>query len=195
MSSKNEGWIMRAYLHNLVLLGAFLVSGCVPQEPYAPAAVVDPGAYRLGTGDQIRLIVFDQPALSNLYWVDSAGNVSIPLIGAVKADNKTTHQLEAALSGRLREQGLVNDPKIAVEVSLYRPFSILGEVRSPGRFPYFPGMTIEAAIASAGGYTIHANQEMVRVSRREGNEVVTEYCPPTAIFMPGDIIYVPERWF
>jgi polysaccharide biosynthesis/export protein len=167
-----------------------------PQGYQAPAAVADPpGVYRLGTGDQLRLIVFDQPGVSNVYGVDPAGNVSVPLIGPVRAEGKTTRQLEGAVAGRLREENLVADPKVSVEVAAYRPFSILGEVRTPGRLPYFPGMTIEAAVAAAGGYTLHADKKQVRVTRRDGDRIVTAYYSPAATFQPGDTLYVDERWF
>ena len=96
---------------------------------------------------------------------------------------------------RLRNQELVKDPKVSVEVAVYRPFSILGEVRAPGRFPYSPSMTIEFAVALAGGYTLHADKEVIRVTRRAGDLSYTEYCPPTASFLPGDTLFVQERWF
>jgi polysaccharide biosynthesis/export protein len=179
----------------LALLSALLVAGCAQDFRYNYSYTVETGAYRLATGDQVRLIVYDQPGLSNIYGVDASGNISVPLIGAVKAENKTTRQLEAAISSRLQEQNLVTEPKVAVEVGVYRPFSILGEVRAPGRFPYSPGMTVEAAVALAGGYTIHADQGLVRVTHRYGNEMSTEYVPPIATVKPGDVVYISERWY
>lgn len=180
----------------ILLLNALLLQGCVPDENGAIASVNGNIVYRLAPGDHVRLIVFDQPALSNVYSVDASGNVSIPLVGTVKAEGKTTRQLEAAVVSRLKEEDLVTEAKAAVEVAIYRPFSVLGEVRAPGRFPYAPGMTIEAAVALAGGYTIHADQEKIRVTRTASRgEAVTEYLPPSATLMPGDSVYVRERWF
>ena len=179
----------------LMMLSVFLLGGCIPNERSEITYTRDIRVYRLGLGDQVRLIVFDQPSLSNVYSIDASGRVSIPLAGAVKAEGKTTTELEAAVVGRLKDEELVKDPKVAVEVAIYRPFSILGEVRTPGRFSYSPAMTIESAIALAGGYTLHADKEAIRVTRREGEESYTEYCPPTATFLPGDTLYVQERWF
>jgi polysaccharide biosynthesis/export protein len=180
----------------ILLLNALVLQGCVPDDHGAITSVNDNSVYRLAPGDHVRLIVFDQPALSNVYSVDATGNVSIPLAGTVKAEGKTTRQLEAAIVGRLREENLVTEAKAAVEVAIYRPISILGEVKAPGRFPYAPGMTIEAAVALAGGYTIHANKENVRVTRTASRgEAAVEDLPPTATVMPGDSIYVHERWF
>jgi polysaccharide biosynthesis/export protein len=179
-----------------LLINASLLQSCVPHDQAAFTYVNEVNDYRLAPGDQVRLIVFDQPSLSNVYNVDASGNVSVPLAGPVKAEGKTTRQLEAAIVSRLKEQNLVSEAKAAVEVAIYRPFSVLGEVKAAGRFPYSPGMTIEAAIALAGGYTIHADKEHIRVTRKVSKgEAATEDLPPTASVMPGDTIYVRERWF
>jgi polysaccharide export outer membrane protein len=151
--------------------------------------------YRLGPGDQIRVAVFDQPALSTVYSIDASGRISIPLAGTLKAEDKTTQQVGSSIRRALREAALVDDPRVSVEVAVYRPFSILGEVRAPGRFPYAPGMTIEDAVAAAGGYTIHADQEEIRVTTRINGSQITDHRRPTATFFPGDTLYVPERWY
>src|SRR5262249_30920242 len=150
------------------------------------------GEYRLGPGDQIRVVVFDQVALSAIYSVDASGSVSIPLAGTFKVENRTAEQVERSISSSLRDRHLVDDPKVSVEVAFYRPFSILGEVRAPGRFPYVPGMTIEEAVAAAGGYTVFADQEAIRVTTRRNDALVTDRRPPTATFFPGDTLYVVE---
>jgi len=179
----------------LIMLGVFLLGGCLPDERPDVAYTREIRVYRLGPGDQVRLIVFDQPSLSNIYSIDAGGRVSIPLVGAVKAEGKTTAELETSIRGRLKDQEIIKEPKVSVEVAVYRPFAILGEVRTPGRFPYSPSMTIESAVALAGGYTLHANKDVIRVTRRVGDTSQTEYCPPTASFLPGDTLFVQERWF
>jgi polysaccharide export outer membrane protein len=133
--------------------------------------------------------------LSSVYSVDAAGRVSIPLAGTLKAEDKTTQQIASSVRKALREANLVDDPKVSVEVAFYRPFSIIGEVRGPGRFPYAPGMTLEDAVAAAGGYTIHADREVIRVTTRVNGAQITNYRPPTASFLPGDTLYVRERWY
>ncbi|MGA7329538.1 MAG: polysaccharide biosynthesis/export family protein [Rhodomicrobium sp.] len=188
---------MKAITCFSIILTAILLAGCPgPEDRPAALYVSDPpdvsaGEYRLASGDQIRLIVFDQATLSNKYNIDASGHVSIPLVGAIRANGKTTRELEAAIVSRLKERDLVTDPKVAVEVATYRPFSILGEVKTPGRYPYAPGMTVEAAVAMAGGYTLHANADQIRVTR----QAHTETLPPTSTFMPGDTIYITERWY
>ena len=186
----------------LLLLSAILLQSCVPDDHEAITYVSDVSGtsdlsvYRLAPGDQIRLIVLDQPSLSNVYNVDPSGHVSIPLAGTVKAEGKTTKELEAAIVNRFKDENLLSDARAAVEVATFRPFSIIGEVRSPGRFPYAPGLTVDFAVAFAGGYTIHADTGHIRVTRRvSSGKTVTDYLPSRAIVLPDDIISVPERWF
>lgn len=179
----------------LIIFQISLLGGCVMDDrpPMVPYNNVHD--YRLGSGDQIRVVVYDQPSLSASYALSAAGMVSIPLVGTFKAENLTVRQVEGAIKKILTDKGLVTDPKVSVEVAVYRPFSILGEVRSPGRYAYAPGMTIEDAIAAAGGYTIHADQQAIRVTTRANEAQITEQRPPTAIFSPGDALYVKERWY
>ena len=186
---------MTLKIQQAIVLIAIVLGGCIPQTGEERINVANVTEYRLGAGDQVRVLVFEQPTLSNSYTVDASGKISIPLVGAIKAGNRTTRQIEAEITGQLKERDLVTDPKVAVEVVLYRPFSIIGEVKNPGRIPYAPGMTIEAAVAAAGGYTIHADKDVMRVTRRAGNEAVTENVPSTSMIAPGDMVVVRERWY
>jgi polysaccharide biosynthesis/export protein len=179
----------------LSVLFCLLLASCAMERPGVIDVVDDIGAYGLASGDQVRVVVYDQPTLSAVYSVDASGSISVPLAGRLKAAGLTAAQLERVIVNRLRDKDLVSDPKVAVEIAVYRPFSILGEVKTPGRFPYAPGMTLEAAVALAGGYSLFADKSCVRVTRRVGDVVVAEYYPPTAHFLPGDVIQVSERWF
>jgi polysaccharide export outer membrane protein len=186
---------MTTALRLLAILQVVALSGC--GTGYRPPMVAYDNVreYRLGAGDMIRVAVFDQPTLSGLYAIDASGSVSVPLAGTFKAENKTARQVESSIVRALKDRDLVADPKVSVEVAVYRPFSVLGEVKAPGRFPYAPGMTIEDAVALAGGYTIHADQDAIRVTTRANDAQVTDRRPPTATFFPGDTLYVTERWY
>jgi polysaccharide export outer membrane protein len=153
-----------------------------------------PRAYRLDTGDRLRVFVYGQPNLSRIYLVDQSGRISVPLIGNLTARGLSTVQLEGAIRARLA-QGLVRDPQVTVDVQQNRPFYILGEVRSPGQFPYVTGMTVEMAVAIAGGYGERANERRMRLTRRgsQFNEVI-DVTPDTEL-EPGDTVYVYERFF
>ena len=117
-----------------------------------PVVPVDDGPYTLDTGDKLRIVVFGQDALSNTYIVDAEGQVALPLIGAVTARGLTTRELAGSIKSRLA-QGFIREPSVAVEIEIYRPFFVLGEVTYPGQYPYVPNMTVESAIAIAGGFT------------------------------------------
>ena len=89
----------------------------------------------------------------------------------------------------------VTQPHVAVEVETYRPFFVLGEVTFPGQYPYVPNMTVENAIAIAGGFTPRAYKDTIKVTRQvEGSEARYELPLPMPV-RPGDTITVTERWF
>jgi polysaccharide export outer membrane protein len=150
------------------------------------------GPYLLDTNDRLRVVVYDQPNLTNLYEVDQSGQIAVPLIGDVAARGHTTNQIEAAITARLAKSYL-REPDVTVEVAEYRPFFALGEVGEPGQYPYVPGMTAETAIAAAGGYTDRANMRIARVSRTIDGKLHEFLIPVTEPIRPGDTIYVPER--
>jgi len=170
-----------------------------PAPAPAPVAVavsraVPPSAYTLDSGDKLRVVVFGQDGLTNSYSVDAGGSITMPLIGGVKARGLTTSELAAAVTARLR-QGFIRDPAVAVEVESYRPFFILGEVTYPGQYPYVANMTIETAVAIAGGFTPRALHEQVELTRTVHGATVRSKVLATTPVQPGDTISVSERWF
>ncbi len=160
-----------------------------------PVAVsFDEGPYTLDAGDKLRIVVFGQDQLSNSYIVDAEGQIALPLIGTVTARGLTTAQLAGAITGRLK-QSYIREPSVAVEIETYRPFFVLGEVTFPGQYPYVPNMTVENAIAIAGGFTPRAAKDKVTVSRRIQGAPMRFALPLRAPLRPGDSIEVAERWF
>lgn len=162
------------------------------EHPRAVAA--EDGPYLLDTGDKLRIFVYGQPSLSRLYSVDHDGMISVPLIGHVKARGATTRSLEGAIKARLGTQ-YVKDPQVTVDVQQNRPFFILGEVRASGQYPYVNGMTIQSAIAIAGGFSERANEKRVQITRRMNGVVEKMEVPQDYVLQPGDTVYVFERWF
>jgi polysaccharide biosynthesis/export protein len=200
---------MRHFRLMLLLIIASALSGCisvltpdaklVPGGPYGtPVALIPESGtnspYTLDTGDRLRVVVFGQDALSNSYAVDPAGDITLPLIGRVRARGRTTDEVSAALVERL-EKGYLREPHVAVEVELTRPFFILGEVTFPGQYPYVAEMTAETAVAIAGGFTPRAYRYNVEVSRLTNGTMVRETVPITYLLHPGDTVIVAERWF
>jgi polysaccharide export outer membrane protein len=154
----------------------------------------DDGPYTLDTGDKLRIVVFGQDTLSNTYTVDAAGMVTMPLIGAVTARDQTTAALSASIRGRLAG-GYIREPSVAVEVETYRPFFVLGEVTYPGQYPYVPHMTVENAVAIAGGFTPRASKSKVSITRRYQGVPAKFALPLQYKVRPGDVLTVGERWF
>ncbi len=164
----------------------------LPPDTIAVIEEADP--YLLDAGDRVRVFVYGQPNLSRTYPIDVAGSIAIPLIGAVKARGSTVRELKLRI---VRALGVkyVRNPEVSVEVAQYRPFFILGEVRNAGQFAWVNGMTIQTAVAIAGGYSPRATQRSVRVQRRVDG-VLSEIDVPTSFAVkPGDTIYVQERFF
>ena len=159
-----------------------------------PVAVIEEGPYTLDAGDKLRIVVFGQDTLSNTYIVDAEGRVSLPLIGMVNARGMTTAQLSGAIKSRL-SQGFIRDPSVAVEIEVYRPFFVLGEVTYPGQYPYVPNMTAENAIAIAGGFTPRAAKDRVSITRKTEGAPTRSVIPLRYPLRPGDTITVKERWF
>jgi polysaccharide export outer membrane protein len=166
------------------------------QRPPAAAssAAASSGTYVLGPTDRVRVKVYGEADITGEYEVDSNGIVSVPLAGHVKAAGLTTRELERGITLAL-SKGIVRDPRVSVEVALYRPYYILGEVKKSGEYPYRIGLTVMDAVASAGGFTYRANESKVYL-RRSGSTVEEIYPldAPILIF-PGDNVRVPERYF
>lgn len=189
------GSMKRLSLITNALLACLVISGCSGYRP-APAAFHEmlDQPYRLGAGDRIRITVFEQEGLSNTYSVDQSGYFAFPLVGVVPARGHTVQQVEAALAAKLKE-GYLRDPDVSVEVDRYRPVFIMGEVGAPGQYSYVPGMTVQKAIAMAGGFSARANQGSVDITRNINGEVVTGRVRTTDPLLPSDTVYVRERLF
>jgi polysaccharide export outer membrane protein len=150
--------------------------------------------YLLDSGDKVRVFVYGQPNLSHVYPIDGAGFISVPLIGNVRARGLTTYHLGEQIAAQLKVS-FVKDPQISVEMAETRPFYILGEVRAAGRYPFEPGLTVEAAVAIAGGFGARASEREVRLTRRINGDLNELHVPLTEAVRPGDTIHVEERWF
>jgi protein involved in polysaccharide export with SLBB domain len=145
--------------------------------------------YRLGQGDEIRVVVFDEDDMSGEFVLDESGRFAMPLIGMIEADGRTVRELEAALVKKL-SAGYLRDPKVSVDVISNRPFYVVGEVRNPGSFPYVSGMRVMNAVAYAGGFTDSARKRSLRIERRHGGEATEVRASPETRVLPGDVVVV-----
>jgi polysaccharide export outer membrane protein len=182
---------MRSLLAVLAVLALAAIGGC--SRPAEPDLALN-APYRLASGDRVRVIVFGQDNLSNSFSVDSSGAVAIPLIGQVHAQGLTTSELAGAIEARLR-QGYVREPRVSVEVEAFRPFFVMGEVNVAGQYPFINGMTVQNAIAVAGGFTPRAVQDSVDITRIVSGSPTTFSEPLGFPVRPGDTITARERFF
>ncbi len=193
----NRGVIVTLF----VLLGP-LVAGCDSArgvisnaELGAAAAAPAPAAYRLTTGDKVKVTVYNEQDLTGEFQVNDAGNVSFPLAGDIPATGATVSEFQRRLTAKLRK-GYVKNPRVSVEISNYRPFNVIGEVKNAGQYPYRPGLTLNDAIAMAGGYTYRANQHTAYIRRADASGEATVQTDANGVTVgPGDNIRIPERYF
>ncbi len=137
------------------------------QPPKADVKADQPARYTLGPQDQLKITVFDEPDLSNIYRVDSDGYVTFPMINRVTATGLTPAELQDRIRTMLAS-GYIRNPQVRVEVEGYKSQSIIvgGEVRSPGKIPMTGTMTLIEALAAAGSPTSSAASEVI-VSRQK----------------------------
>jgi polysaccharide biosynthesis/export protein len=179
----------------LMLAATAAVSSCSSYRPAPKAfheATIQP--YRVDSGDRLRVTVFDQRDLTNTYSVDQAGYLAFPLIGSVPARGRTIQELEGQIAAQL-QKGYLRNPDVSIEVDRYRSIFVMGEVGQPGQYTYVPGMTIQNAIALAGGYTPRALQANADVTRKINGEIITGRVLISNPVLAGDTIYVRERLF
>jgi polysaccharide export outer membrane protein len=182
------------------LRSAFAAS---PRAAYAPAPAVYAApveaerydaAYHLDAGDRLRVVVYGQEGLTNTYAIDASGSITMPLIGLVPARGRTASGLAGEIGAKLRN-GFIREPSVAVEIEAYRPFFILGEVAAPGQYPYVPNMTVESAVAIAGGFSPRARRDSVTVTHTDASGSGRYVVPLGTAIGPGDTVFVGERWF
>ena len=170
-------------------------AGYVPPMAYvAPSSPVYDQKYRLDAGDKLRVVVYGQEGLTNSYAIDAGGSITMPLIGAVPARGLTPAGLAAQIAARLRG-GFIREPSVAVEIETYRPFFILGEVQAPGQYPYVPNMSVESAVAIAGGFSPRAKRDVVTLTHTDPGGSIRTIVPLGTPLSPGDTVLVGERWF
>jgi len=187
----------RGALFALALAAACLFTGANVGSAFAdpPAATTEDVAtdYRLGPGDQLRITVFGEPDLTGTYQVGSQGSIAYPLVGEVQANGLTipdfTDRLRTALLTYIRA------PNVSVEVANYRPFFILGEVQHPGTYPYSASLTVQNAVATAGGFTYRANKGRVFIRHANEQDEHPYRLTTSTPVMPGDTVRIGERFF
>lgn len=160
----------------------------------AAGAGVSATDYRLGVADKVRVLVFNEPTLSGEFTVNASGAISTPLIGEVAALGRTTTELQTDIEQKLRA-GYLRDPHVSIDVLTFRPYYILGEVNSPGEYPFATGLTVLNAVATAKGFTYRADKRRVHIKHLNGGPEQTLPLSASVPVMPGDTVRIGERYF
>lgn len=177
------------------LPSANAVGAIPPFATQGQAAAYEFGSgYRVGAGDRLSVRVIGEQDLTGEYIVDATGVMSMPYVQSVPVAGLNTGQIERLIERKLKA-GYLRDPKVSVQAINLRPFYIMGEVTTGGSFPYQPGITVQNAIAIAGGYGTRADKGVVLITRKSANGTKTFKVPVTTQVYPGDIVFVRERWF
>lgn len=186
----------------LLLLAA---AGCTDGVPVAGTAPPDGGqspggvgglpVYLIGPGDELNIIVFGHPDLSGNFIIDNQGDLTMPLIGRMPVRGKTVDQITEEITASYGGSFLV-DPRVSVELLNSRPFYILGQVNTPGEYPYVRGVTVRQAVAIAGGFTQRADTDEFVIYRQNDSGGESELrATADSLVLPGDTVEIVRRLF
>lgn len=155
------------------------------------AADATDAGYRLGSGDEIEILVYGEDDLTVRTRLGDSGVISYPFLGNLTLKGLSVAEAEQKVRDGLRDGYLLN-PTVSINILEYRPFFVNGEVNRPGAIPYQPGITLRKAIAMAGGFTERAN--------RSGGEVLRGEAKSRSITLdeqirPGDIVTIKQSFF
>ena len=198
---------MRAFVAAAVLYAGAL-AGCAPSAPstgyeHLNLEIKDRlKMVGLGPGDVLEIRVYGEPSLTGIHRMADDGSIDFPLVGRIEAQGQTPQKVGELLADRLREGYLVS-PSVSVYVKEYnsRKIFVLGQVKTPGTFPYASGMNVVEAVALAGGFSATANRDFVVVTRDvDGQETripvpvgqISKGLAANLELQSGDIIYVPD---
>ena len=150
----------------------------------ALAAGDDTGEYRLGPGDRLQILTFGREDLSGIFEVQAPGVIAFPLLGTLDVLQQTPSEVEYQISEKLIGDYQIT-ASVSVEIALYRPFYIVGDVMTPGKYTYVPGLNVLQAIAIAGGhYTFRPTSlsaQLDAIRAEEAYNVVTTQWRATLI--------------
>ena len=173
-------------IKNITLLFLLLSTFMVQAKPVY--------SYNLDTGDEIKIVVYDEPDLTVELIINDDGFINFPLIGRISVTGQTTSQVQRLIHDRLLGDYLLN-PSVQVDIVTYRPFYIHGEVNNPGAYPYQPGMTVDQSVALAGGFTERASKQKIYIKTAINNKIQNKRVKLTSTISAGDTITIEQSFF
>jgi Polysaccharide biosynthesis/export protein/SLBB domain len=166
-----------------------------PVTAYAPPPAVYTVASYLQAGDKLGVIVYGEASLTGDYEINPDGTITMPLIGAIKVGGQTRNEIERIITYAYVSRRFLKAPQVTISEVTYRPIYILGEVATPGKYPFVIGLDALTAIATAGGFTVHAGRGSVMI-RHDNERVWRQYALVSPLpIEPGDLIRVSESYF
>ena len=174
------------------IFGLLLMLICVSAQ--AAGGPMSLSRYKLGAGDKIVISVYGEEGMERELILTDAGSISYPFLGEFRAKGLTLGELERQITAKLKD-GYYIDPLVSVSMKEYRKFFVSGEVKEPNGFSFEPGLTLDKAIALAGGFTQRASRRNITVTRDENGNAVERTLALNDSVLPGDIITVHESFF
>lgn len=150
--------------------------------------------YSLGAGDQIQIVVYGEPDLTTQVKVDKSGMISFPFLSDIAVLGLSPKVLEKKIADGLRGDYLI-DPQVAVSIMVYRPFFIHGQVKRPGGYPFQEDLTLDKAIAIAGGLASRASKSDWKITRVIKGVKHTFSANVASSILPDDIIEIEQSFF
>jgi polysaccharide export outer membrane protein len=149
--------------------GALYGQALPPPDP--TRAVVGAEEYRVGPMDTLDVSVYQAPDVSRIVQVDAAGQIGMPIIGAVPVAGKTVNEIRDELTVRLKARYL-RSPEVTVSVKEFasQKVTVDGSVGQPGVYPLIGKTTLVQAVAMARGLNREANEKKVAVFRTVNNQ-------------------------
>ncbi len=142
--------------------------------------------YVIGPGDVLGVVVWKEPSVSGTVKVRPDGFITLPLINEIEAVGLTTAQLRETLQKKYKD--FIKDPFVTIRVQQITSSEIflIGEVSKPGAYPAIGNDSLLQLLTRAGGLSIFADRDDIRVVRRNGNKV-TEYIVDYDAIIKGDL--------
>lgn len=174
--------------------------------------------YRVRTGDVLQIEVLEDATLNRSAIVLPDGQISLPLVGSVRAAGRSLAQVQQDLIARLApnfatpptvfvtlsalaERVPSTGPAVERTIDIY----VLGAANAPGKVDVKPGATLLQALAQAGGLSPFAAKKRVQLRRvdKSGAEKVYKFDLDaiergasgggSTKLMAGDVIVIPQR--
>lgn len=132
---------------------------------------------KMQPGFLLNVQVFDEPDMSGQFRVDPAGNVVLPLVGAVHVAGDTLFEAQDKIQDSLKTGGILKNPQVTLDIAQYAStmVTVLGEVGSPGRLQMLAPHSLLDVIAFAGGETTLAGGEVELRHEQDGKTETTSY--------------------